>query len=136
MTSLAERFASEAEQLAGTRFRLHGRQPKTGLDCVGLVGCALENAGGPTLILPPYRLRNLSIAPFFAASQCCGFADASGAVMRGDLLLVAPGPDQQHLVIALANDRFVHAHAGLRRTVIQSALPAWRLLAHWRLNQS
>ena len=133
MTSLAERFAAEAERLEGARFRLHGREPCTGLDCAGLVACALKNAGGPKAVLPPYHLRNLSIAPFEAAARCCGFTEVSGAILRGDLLLVAPGPDQQHLVIALGRNRFVHAHAGLRRVVLQGGLPAWRSLAQWRL---
>lgn len=132
MTLLAERFATEAERLEGTRFRLHGRAPDTGLDCAGLVACALEKAGGPRAILPPYRLRNLTLAPFEAAARNCGFVEAAGKVLRGDLLLFTPGPDQQHLVVALESNRFVHAHAGLRRVVVQSALPAWRTLAHWR----
>lgn len=133
MTSLAERFAVEAERLEGTRFRLHGRTPDTGLDCAGLVACALKNAGGPRAVLPPYRLHNLSLAPFEAAARSCGFGLAAGKVQRGDLLLVTPGPEQQHLVIALGSNRFVHAHAGLRSVVVQSVLPAWRSLAHWRL---
>ena len=36
-----EDFARAAEALAGARFRLHGRDRSTGLDCVGLVGLAL-----------------------------------------------------------------------------------------------
>lgn len=133
MSSRAERFASEAERLAGAQFRLHGRQPETGLDCVGLVAWSLEKAGGQLTGLPSYGLRNLSPEPFLQSAQTCGFSDASGAIRRGDLLFVAPGPCQQHLVVALGNNRFVHAHAGLRHVAVHSGLPAWQLLAHWRL---
>lgn len=133
MSLLAERFACEAERLEGTRFRLHGRHPDTGLDCVGLVAWSLEKAGGKVTGLPSYGLRNLSPEPYLHAARESGFSEVSGAIRRGDLLFVAPGPCQQHLVVALGNNRFVHAHAGLRQVAVHSGLPAWQLLAHWRL---
>ena len=36
-----EALATAAEQLIGIPFRLHGRNPETGLDCVGVVAAAV-----------------------------------------------------------------------------------------------
>ena len=61
MTSLAERFAAQAEALVGTPFRLGGRDPATGLDCIGIAACALGRAGGEVHSPTGYALRNIDI---------------------------------------------------------------------------
>lgn len=122
-------FAGRAEALAGVRFRLHGRDPAHGLDCVGLVACALDGAEAPA----GYALRNSSIVHHLAFAKAAGFVAARGPVERGDLVLAVPGPAQHHLLVALGADRFVHAHAGLGRVVIQPGPLAWPIAAHWRL---
>jgi cell wall-associated NlpC family hydrolase len=38
-------LATAAETLVGSRFRLHGRDPETGLDCVGVVAAAMAAIG-------------------------------------------------------------------------------------------
>ncbi len=133
MTDVVERFAYEAEQIEGARFRLHGRNPQTGLDCIGLAACALERAGAASDAPSGYTLRNSDISSHVKKVFPAGFVPATGDVERGDLLLVRPGPSQQHLLIALGQNRFVHAHAGLRRVVIQTGLHGWPVLHHWRL---
>lgn len=125
----AHGFAARAEALAGARFRLHGRDPAHGLDCVGLVAAALGTRDAPV----GYGLRNSGIASHLAFAHRAGFAEARGAVERGDLLLAVPGPAQHHLLVALGLDRFVHAHAGLGRVVIQPGPLDWPIAAHWRL---
>ena len=126
----AERFAAAAELLVGAPFRLGGRDPATGLDCVGLVACAL----GPKTAAPHgYALRNSAIDHHFAFAAHAGFVPVSGTVVRGDLLLVVPGPAQHHLLVALGRDRFVHAHAGLRRVAFHTGPLPWREYARWRL---
>ena len=133
MMTPAERFAEQAEQLVGTPFRVHGSVPETGLDCIGLAACALERAGLRPQPPSGYRLRNSDINRHLAAVLRSGFLPTTGKVARGDILLVRPGASQQHLVIALNEKRFVHAHAGLGRVVIQSGLSGWPVLHHWRL---
>ena len=130
----AHRFADAAEGLAGTPFRLHGRTPASGLDCVGLVACALERCGWAVHVPRTYGLRNRTIAGLlrFAPDNGC-ITVTSGLPRRGDLMLVSPGPAQHHLMIALKAPLIIHAHAGLRRVVIQPAQPDWPLLRHWRL---
>ena len=128
-----DQFAANAEALVGTRFRLGGRDPAAGLDCVGLAAWAL----GPRVVAPHgYALRNSTIACHLQFAARAGFSPVGGAISRGDLILVTPGPAQHHLLIALAPARFVHAHAGLRRVVVHAGAAPWPLLRHWRLTQT
>lgn len=122
-------FAAAAEALLGAPFRLGGRDPATGLDCIGLVACALGGAEAPV----GYALRNSSIDRHLGFAAGAGFAPANDAIARGDLILAAPGPAQHHLLVALGPARFIHAHAGLRRVVLQDAPLPWPERARWRL---
>lgn len=126
-------LAAAAASLVGTRFRLHGRAPDTGLDCVGLLAASLAAIGRAAPLPNGYRLRARSLPGVEAAAQTCGFLPASGGIRAGDVLLVRPGPCQFHLVIAATHGRFVHAHAGLKRVVMLDRLPDWRPAGHWRL---
>jgi cell wall-associated NlpC family hydrolase len=132
-----ERVAAHARSLLGTRFRLHGRDPATGLDCVGLVLECLEAAGRPLAVPASYRLRNTDIASLLQFGERDGVSTADLPLQPGDILLVSPGPAQHHLLVALGPDSFVHAHAALRRVVETpvthpTRLP-WPILRHWRL---
>ena len=113
-----EAFARAAEALAGTRFRLGGRAPAHGLDCVGLVLAALAKTGRSIPAVRGYALRNAAIARWSDAFDAAGLAAAAAPVRRGDVLLLRPGPAQWHLAIAVDGARIAHAHAGLRRVVI------------------
>lgn len=136
MTLLPERFASEAERMLGAPFRLRGRNPEHGVDCVGLVICALEQSGHAVSPPAAYALKNTGIESQLDCVRKAGFIDADGPVQRGDVILVRPGPAQHHLLIALGFNRFIHAHAGLRRVVIQTGLDAASILRRWRLFES
>jgi cell wall-associated NlpC family hydrolase len=133
MSEASERFAASAHALVGTRFRLHGRDPRSGLDCVGLVLLALQNAGLPYAEIGPYLLRQTAIEALLTKAEANNFVPCLGKTQRGDLLLVEPGPAQLHLVVAIAPNRFVHAHAALRKIVEQPGPLPWRLCARWRL---
>lgn len=124
-----DQFAAAAQALVGVPFRLGGRDPVTGVDCVGLVACALEAAEAPR----GYRLRNTMITRHLDFAARAGFVSAAGAIRRGDLLLTAPGPAQHHLLVAVGPDRFVHAHAGLRRVAYHHGPLLWPVREHWRL---
>lgn len=129
-------LARAAEALAGSPFRLHGRDPATGLDCVGLVAASLGAVGAKAPATAGYRLRNRSIGHLLACATDAGLTPCQGEIRPGDVLLVAPGPLQHHLLIALEGNRFVHAHAGLRRVAITPGPPAWPILRRWRLGPS
>ena len=127
-------FAVAAEALFGTPFRLHGRDPATGLDCVGLVATALERCGRKAVAPEGYTLRALSVAPLLGFAARNGFTahDLLAPDRPGDLLLLRPSPIQAHLAIALDRNRYVHAHAGLGKVVIEDTLPG-EIVARWRL---
>lgn len=129
----ARAFAHAAEQLAGTRFRLHGRSKTHGIDCVGVALAALAASGRTPARLPKYALRNMDFAPFDAAIRASGFTFATRDEAAGDLLVLAPSAGQFHLAIALEGGRIVHAHAGLRRVVIAAAPGPEQILRRYRL---
>ncbi len=126
-------FAMAAEYLVGSRFRLHGRQPETGVDCVGLVTASLIRIGRAVSAPSDYGLRNLDHTRFLPALYDAGFASSLAPVAAGDVLMVQPGPAQVHLLIAGTAGGFVHAHAGLGRVVITPAPLLWPTLGVWRL---
>ncbi|AKM08127.1 hypothetical protein [Pelagerythrobacter marensis] len=124
--------ARAAEALVGVPFRLHGRDPRIGLDCIGLVAAALRGAGRK--VDPPagYGLRNRDPADPDAIARRCALLPARGPVRGGDILMVRPGPAQMHLLVCAGPDRFIHAHAGLRRVVAMPGPMPWPILRQWR----
>ena len=130
------RFLEEAERLLGCPFRLYGRDPLRGLDCVGLVQAALERAGGARVETGGYRLRNTDVSRFFAWAKGAGLVPGEPPVAPGDVIHALCGPAQHHLMIADRYGRVVHAHASLRRVVRQPAPSDWPLVSLWRLGAS
>ncbi|MEG8037878.1 hypothetical protein QP166_00400 [Sphingomonas sp. LR60] len=51
-----ERVLAAAQQLVGVRFRVQGRDPALGLDCVGLVAVALWRAGAAVTVPRDYAV--------------------------------------------------------------------------------
>ncbi len=129
----ADRLVKAATELIGTRFRLHGRDPARGLDCVGLVVASLEAIGCSPKAPDGYKLRNVDPARFLEYAAISGLALASGSKERGDIVMIRPGPCQQHLIIAECEGFGIHAHAGLRRVVRQPMSFPDQPIAHWRL---
>lgn len=127
-------FAEAAESLTGTRFRLHGRDAITGLDCVGVVTAALAKIGRKASNPVGYALRNLDPERFLRLFGPAGFARSGGPVETGDVIQVAPGPGQMHLLVAAPNGDFIHAHAQLGRVVRSPPPLSWPVEALWRLN--
>jgi cell wall-associated NlpC family hydrolase len=133
MSDIVEAFAQAAEALVGTPFRLHGRSREHGLDCVGLVAQALRMAGAAVPSLPTYALRNTDYSHVDKFAAACGLVRARLPVMRGDIIMVQPGPAQRHLLVAVSASAVIHAHAGLRRVVRMDCAPDWPIRHHWTL---
>lgn len=117
------RVVDAARAAVGVRFRLHGRDPATGLDCVGLVALA-TGCAAPT----GYPLRGGE------PGRIAGMLDA--VLMRGELaagavLLMRTGPGQLHLGVWTGSG-LIHADAGLARVVERPGVVAWPLLGIWR----
>jgi cell wall-associated NlpC family hydrolase len=117
--------------LVGVRFRLHGRGPTSGLDCVGLVAASYTAAGHDGRGVPDdYRMRDVSILWLEQWLRVAGFyAVMTPAV--GDVVVSDMGRGQFHLSIA-GDGACVHAHAGLRRVVMMPGLPGVAI-GRWRV---
>lgn len=133
MNTAGAALAEAALTFVGCRFRLHGRDPATGLDCVGLVSAALAHSGRQPVPPTGYGLRNVSIHQWLPFAATSGLMPTSDAIQTGDVLLIALGFAQHHLVIAVDPACIVHAHAGLRRVVVQPREPAWQVRTQWRI---
>ena len=133
--TLGAAFAAACVAFEGAPFRLHGRDPATGLDCVGLIACALARCGRRVETPEGYALRALSLAPLLGFAARNGFAlVADGeATAAGDLLLLRPSAVQAHLAVALDRGGLVHAHAGLGRVVREAGPISFLIAARWRL---
>lgn len=131
MSLAGEAVWRAAAALVGTPFRLHGHDPATGLDCVGLVAAAHRAVGyDPAAIPAGYRIRDCdadAVARWLAATA---LRRVAGAAAAGDVLLCAMGHRQMHLAIDGVG-RCVHAHAGLRRVVLMPGAPG-TVVGRWR----
>jgi cell wall-associated NlpC family hydrolase len=119
-----------ARACVGTRFRLHGRTPGLGLDCVGVVLVAAAAVPLTLPALPAYRL--LGPLPDIAAVLNGIGATHTSDAASGDILVIAPAPGQRHFGIVTPSG-LVHAHAGLGRVVEGPIDPAWQVVQAWRL---
>lgn len=126
-----ERVAARARSLVGVRFRPQGRDPETGLDCVGAAAAAagVEAARvrrdyamrGETLAAIEHDLCDLGCRPV-----------RDGEAAPGDVIVCAAGPAQFHLLV-VTEAGFVHADARLRMVVERPMPPPWPLIGVWRL---
>ena len=127
---MSGRIVAAARGAVGARFRLHGRDPATGLDCVGLAAWALAGGGWRGVVPSGHALRGgnrEAVAALIADLGLVSIADAQ----PGDLVLAASGPGQLHLAI-LTPDGLVHADAGLRRVVERPGAMPWPIVGRWR----
>lgn len=134
MSGLA--LADAASGLVGVPYRHNGRDPATGLDCLGVLGAALTAIGRAAPLPPRNALHRRGDPDVVAIAKACGLVDASEAVAPGNVLLVRCSPLQLHLLVAVGSDHFVHAHAGLRRVLLGPCDPAWPIVRRWQLTPS
>lgn len=143
---MSSAVVAAARRAIGVRFRLHGRDPAYGLDCVGLAALAIRagaiRAGGGLTIIPTgYALRSGDSEAAAAMIDAAGLIRADHCRLGpqpGDLLLCRAGPGQLHLVIdsGAPGGGFIHADAQLRRVVERPGPPPWPIIGRWRLAQT
>ena len=132
----APALAAAAEVLVGARFRLHGRDPETGLDCIGLIESALKAIGRSAAFPNGYTMRTGNWQGLEALASVHGFQRIASdqTIEAGDVCLFRPSPAQWHFAIAATGrDRFVEAHASLRRVVLMPGPYPFPLIGRWRL---
>lgn len=131
--SAALQLADAAEELVGAGFRLHGRDPETGLDCIGVLAAALVRIGRPAPFPTGYTIRTRAAPELAGVAEASGFAPCKGPVRPGDVIMVRMGPVQFHLLVAARAGQFIHAHAGLNRVIAIPGPLDWPVTGHWRL---
>ena len=137
---MSSAVVAAARRALGVRFRLHGRDPAYGLDCVGLAALAVRAGGGQAIIPTGYALRSGDSDAAAAMIEAAGLIRADHgqpSTQAGDLLLCRAGPGQLHLVIdsGAPGGGFIHADAQLRRVVERPGPPPWPVIGRWRLAQ-
>jgi murein DD-endopeptidase / murein LD-carboxypeptidase len=116
----------DARDLIGIPFRLHGRDPATGLDCVGVAALVF----GVTDVPRGYSVRTADGAGVAAFIDAAGLSRVRRDARAGDLVLLKSGPAQCHLVVMTAAG-FVHADAGIGQVVETPGAPPWPVIAIW-----
>jgi cell wall-associated NlpC family hydrolase len=123
-----EEVVASARRCVGARFRAQGRDPETGLDCVGVAAVAMDKTMPPARY--PQRGQDWrSIALVAEAMEL--WPIFPGEARAGDLLMVEPGPGQNHMIV-MTPTGFVHADVRLRKVVETLGPPQWPVLAAWR----
>ncbi|MGE4429147.1 MAG: peptidoglycan endopeptidase [Sphingobium sp.] len=131
---MADAIMVAARGMIGAPFHLHGRCAASGVDCVGLVVLALEQAGNrhARAAAPQgYRLRGGSVPLWEAGLRRAGLSPVAQGQRPGDVVLVEAGVAQFHLMIG-TDAGHVHAHAGLGRVVETPGPSPWPVVGRWR----
>jgi murein DD-endopeptidase / murein LD-carboxypeptidase len=118
---------ARARELLGTPFKLHGRDPQDGVDCVGLVALIV----GRTDNVPTgYAMRNVQGLRWAIEMDRVAERRADGRYGPGDILLMQAGPAQYHLG-CWSGEGLIHADARLRRVIETPGPVAWPVLGVW-----
>ncbi len=125
-----EEIADAALALVGVPFRLHGRDPRIALDCLGLVAAATDNTANVPARCSPRSLRR-DRADAIACALGLVPTSQTAAIAPGDVLMFEPAPCHHHLAVALDPHRIVHAHAGLGRVALGPIPADWPITGHW-----
>jgi murein DD-endopeptidase / murein LD-carboxypeptidase len=112
--------------LVGAPFRLHGRDPATGLDCVGVAALVFGVGDVPR----GYSVRTADDGGVAKLIDAAGLTRVRREPVAGDLVLLKSGPAQCHLAVMTAAG-FVHADAGIGRVVETPGPLPWPVLSVW-----
>lgn len=133
MSLMSDEIIGRARSLVGVKFRPQGRDPLTGLDCVGVILRA--TAIPDSLVRRDYRLRGAHSAEIESALSRWFFRLDSNQSCRGDIMLFGISSEQSHLGVNCGGS-FIHADASLRRVVETPMPPLWPIAAQYRLRTS
>jgi cell wall-associated NlpC family hydrolase len=129
MSNFKSAAVQRARSLVGVPFRPQGRDPATGLDCIGLVLCAFEI---PELgVRRDYRLAGNDTSELDGELRRFFRRRSAGRREAGDVILCITGRGQCHLAVECGGS-FIHADARLRRVVETPGSPPWGLAAAYR----
>ncbi|KQT34664.1 hypothetical protein ASG29_00370 [Sphingomonas sp. Leaf412] len=123
-----ERGAAAAAACVGARFRVQGRDPATGLDCVGVAGIALRAGGWNGRVRADYAMRTGDWG-----GEPEGLIACDGG-RPGDILLCRAMPTQLHLAVRIAGG-IVHADMAARRVVARPGDVPWPVVRAYRIGE-
>jgi len=128
-------MVAAARGCVGARFRLQGRDPATGLDCLGVVLIALA-AGGCVVVAPrDYALSGNSLVDRLEAGLRAAGCGPAPCCQAGDVILFEPAPGQAHLGVASLRG-VIHAHLGVGSVVESPPDPTWLWRSIWRYGEA
>lgn len=104
---------ARARALIGTPFKLQGRDPAIGIDCVGLVILAGDIIAAPR---PDYRRRGDHLVPFLSRSARWFRRVAPRQSRAGDVVIIECGQRSWHVGI-LDGEALIHADPNVGRVV-------------------
>lgn len=128
-----EQIAAAAEAMVGIPFRHQGRNPKLGVDCVGVVLCSVWAAGCEVpdcLGYGPIPNASMLMRELEGRADRVHMDDA----MPGDVMLFQRHGSPTHFGIMVAGNHFVHAHQKTGSVRKDELSRLWRSLLHsiWR----
>lgn len=109
----------------GTPFRHQARLPGVGLDCAGVVVCALREAGRPVEDVRAYgRIPAQGLFVKMVERHCERIALAD--LRHGDLMMFAFRGEPQHLALYTAEGTLIHAYQDVGKVVEHDFDGIWR----------
>ncbi len=127
-------FARAAAACVGARFRLQGRDPEIGLDCVGLILWCARQCELPVSHVPDYTLtsRAEAMEPHLLLAGFRQLTDLRE--LPGDVMIFQMPGGMSHVAVCSAQG-MIHADMRFRRVVEHRVDACWRerLIALWRL---
>jgi cell wall-associated NlpC family hydrolase len=129
MTSAPLEIVKRARALVGVTFRPQGRDPRIGLDCIGVVLWAFGIA--PEMVRRDYRMRGSHRAEIEIAIRRWFRPMEPHQLGPADVALFNIRQTQSHLAICCGGT-LIHADASLRKVVEIPAPARWPLTAAFR----
>ncbi len=129
-------FLRAVEGMMGTKFRHQGRVPGVGVDCVGVVVCALKAAGGLVNDKTDYSRIPSNGVLVKSIKEHCDQINRS-EVTLGDIMLFHFGHEPQHVAVITSMDpiTLTHAYSSSGKVVKNGFDDVWerRLIACFRI---
>jgi cell wall-associated NlpC family hydrolase len=122
---LQEKFAQAAEDCVGARFRLQGRDPATGLDCVGLIVWCARSCGLTVLHQPAYTLTSRPDALLHELEATGFHRRHSLHPTLGDVIVFLMNHELNHVAVA-TRAGMTHADMRFRRVVSHRIDDLWQ----------
>ena len=134
MSTKGEQIAAAAEAMVGTPFRHQGRNPRSGVDCVGVVLCSVWSAGldiTDCIGYGPLPKSDVLLEELGKRARRVHRDDAQ----PGDVLIFQYKADLPiHFAVLVGSEHMVHAHSSTGKVVKHRLTNAWaaRLHSIWR----